>query len=108
MNLFLHFIPTGPMPSGPMGQFAGALFVTHYIHFVAVFQVVPGILLLINRYVPLAIAILSAVIVNIDLTHMLMAPSGLPLAAVVTLLWIIVFSRVHTAFHPLFQARVAD
>jgi putative oxidoreductase len=106
MNLYLHFIPMGPPPVGPLGQFFGALFITHYIHVVAVFQVVPGILLLVNRYVPLALALLAPVIVNIDLTHILMAPSGLPLAGFVTLLWLLVFTRVHSAFHPLLQARV--
>ncbi len=35
-----------------------------------------------------------------------MAPSGLPLAALVSILWILVFLRVHAAFHGLFQARV--
>jgi putative oxidoreductase len=107
LNFYLHFIPMAP-PTGLLGQFFGALFISHYIHVVAVFQVVPGILLLINRYVPLAMAVLLPVIFNIDLTHLLMAPSGLPLASFVTLLWIIVFTRVHTAFHPLFQAKVGD
>ncbi len=107
LNLYLHFIPAPP-PTGLLGQFFGALFVSHYIHVVAVFQVVPGILLLINRYVPLALALLAPVIFNIDLTHLLMAPSGLPLASLVTLLWLLAFARVHTAFHPLFQAKVGD
>lgn len=105
LNIFLHFIPMGPPPAGPMGQFAGALFVTHYIQVVGVFQVIPAILLLLNRYVPLALALLAPVIVNIDLTHLLMAPSGLPMAALVTLLWIVVFTRVHSAFHGLFEQR---
>jgi putative oxidoreductase len=107
LNLYLHFIPAPP-PTGPLAQFFGVMFETHYIQVVGVFQVVPAILLLINRYVPLALAVLAPVIVNIILTHLLMAPSGLPLAALVTLLWLLVFARVHTAFHPLFQARVGD
>lgn len=105
-NIYLHFIPMGPPPPGPMGQFYGALFVTHYIHVVALFQIIPAILLLVNRFVPLALALLAPVILNIDLTHLLMAPSGLPLAGLVTLLWLLVFARVHTAFHGLFVARI--
>ena len=107
LNIFLHFIPAPPPPPAtPLGQFFSALFTTHYIFAVGVFQIVPAILLLINRYVALSLALLAPVIVNIDLTHLLMAPSGLPLAAVVTLLWILVFTRVHTAFRGLFQAKV--
>jgi hypothetical protein len=108
LNLYLHFIPMGPMPTGTAAQFFGALFVTHYIQVVAVFQVVPGILLLINRYVPLGLVLLAPVIVNIDLTHLLMAPSGLPMAALVTILWFLAAWRVRSAFYPLFQQRVAD
>ena len=55
-------------------------------------------LLLINRYVPLALTILAAEIVNIDVFHITMAPSGLPLAAVVTILWFLVFMRVKSSF----------
>jgi putative oxidoreductase len=108
VNIYLHFIPMGPPPTGPMGQFAGALFVTHYIHVVGFFQVVPAVLLLINRYVPLALTLLGPVIVNILLTHFLMAPSGIPMALFVTILWFIVFFRVRSAFAGIFQSRVAD
>jgi putative oxidoreductase len=106
-NLWFHFLPMGPMPMGVAAQFFGALASSHFIQIVAVFQVVPGLLLLFNRFVPLALALLAPVIFNIDLTHILMAPSGLPMAAVVTLLWIVVFTRVHAAFHPLIEQRPA-
>ncbi len=102
LNLLHPFLPMGPTPTGLLGQFFGALFVSHYILMVGVFQVVPAVLLLINRYVPLGLALLAPVIVNIDATHVLMAPSGLPLAALVTLLWILVFLRVREHFAPLF------
>lgn len=108
LNIYLHFIPTPPLPPGPFADFNSALSSTHYIIAIGVFQVVPAILLLINRYVPLALALLAPVIVNIDLTHLLMVPSGLPIAAIVSLLWILVFLRVRSAFSGLFQAKVAD
>jgi putative oxidoreductase len=102
-NLLFHFIPNPPMPPSPLANFTSALAESHYILAVGFFQVVPGILLLINRYVPLALTVLAAMILNIDLTHILMAPSGLPLAAVVTILWILVFLRVRSAFEGIFQ-----
>jgi hypothetical protein len=104
-NLFLNFLHA-PMPTGVMGQFSGALFSSHYIYAVGLFQVVPAILLLINRYVPLALALLAPVIVNICLVHILMAPSGLPVAGLVVILWLIVFYRVRSAFSGLFQQHV--
>ena len=104
LNGFLHFIPLPP-PSGVAGQFMGALFVSHYLTLIFALQVIGGVLLLANRYVPLALAILAPVIVNILSFHALMAPSGLPLALIVTVLWALVFVRVRTAFAALFHAR---
>jgi putative oxidoreductase len=102
-NLLFHFLPNPPLPPSPLANFTSALAESHYILFVGFFQVIPGILLLVNRYVPLALTVLAAMILNIDLTHILMAPSGLPLAAVVTILWLLVFLRVRSAFEGIFQ-----
>src|SRR5499425_3481709 len=79
LNGFLNFIPLPP-PEGIAGQFMGALYASHYLWVIFAFQVIAGVLLLANRYVPLAVAILAPVIVNILTFHFLMAPSGLPLA----------------------------
>ena len=104
LNGFLHFIPLPP-PSGVAGQFMGALFVSHYLTLIFALQVIGAVLLLANRYVPVALAILAPVIVNILCFHALMASSGLPLALFVTVLWALVFVYVRSAFAPLFQAR---
>ena len=103
LNGFLHFIPLPP-PSGVAGQFMGALYISHYLTLIFGLQVVGGALLLANRFVPLAI--LAPVIVNILSFHALMAPSGLPLAVVVTLLWALIFVDVRSAFAALFQPRL--
>jgi putative oxidoreductase len=105
LNGFLHFIPMPP-PSGVAGQFLGSMFVTKYLLFVFAIQLIGGVLLLINRYVPLALTILAPIIVNILLFHSLMNPSGLGLALVVTILWGVVFASVCSAFAGIFQARV--
>jgi len=105
LNGFLHFIPLPP-PEGVAGQFMGALFVSHYLAVIFAVQVIAAVLLLVNRYVPLALAALAPVIVNILCFHALMAPSGLPLALVVDVLWALVFIDVRPAFAGLFQARL--
>src|SRR6201993_4940223 len=86
LNGFLHFIPLPP-PAGVAGQFMTALYVSHYLWVIFAFQLIPGVLLLANRYVALAVAMLAPAIVNILTFHILMAPSGLPLALFVTALW---------------------
>src|SRR6201986_2076349 len=104
LNGFLHFIPSSP-PSGTAGQFVGALFVSHYLVPIFLLQVISAALLLVNCYVPLALAPPAPIIVNMLLIHILMRPSGLPLALVVTVLWIVVFLRVRSAFAGLWQQR---
>jgi putative oxidoreductase len=106
LNGFLHFIPAPPPPSGTAGQFVGALFVSNYLVVVFLFQLISAVLLLINRYVPLALTLLAPIIVNILLFHILMAPSGLLLAIIVTMLWIVVFLSVRSAFGGLLHERV--
>src|ERR1700740_1130120 len=105
LNGFLNFIPLPP-PGGIAGQFMGALYASHYLWLIFGFQVIAGVLLLVNRYVPLAVAILAPVLVNILTFHALMAPSGLPLALFVALLWTVIFIEVRPAFSSLFQSRL--
>jgi len=102
LNGFLNFIPAVPMP--PLAsQFLGALVQSHYMTVVFILELAAGVLLLLNRYVPLALTLLAPVIVNILLFHVFMATSGLPLAILVTLLWIVLASRERSAFSGLFQ-----
>src|SRR5438876_2969107 len=91
LNGFLNFLSMGPMPTGLAGQFIGALILSHYFWVVAALQVAGGALLLVNRYVPLALVLLGPVIVNIICYHVFLNPMGWPLALVVTILWFIVF-----------------
>src|ERR1700730_84760 len=105
LNGFLNFIPLPP-PGGIAGEFMGALYASHYLWVIFAFQVVAAVLLLANRYVPLAVAVLAPVIVNILVFHALMAPSGLPLALFVAILWTVIFVDMRPAFAGLFQSRL--
>ena len=93
LNGFLNFIPMPP-PEGIAGQFMGALYASHYLVVIFAFQIIAAVLLLVNRYIPLAVAVLAPVIVNILVFHALMAPSGLPLALFVAVLWAVIFVDV--------------
>jgi len=97
-----------PPPTGIAAQFAGALYVSHYLVVIMLIQLIGGILLLANRFVPLALTLLGPVIVNIFFFHALMDPGGLPMAAVVVVLWFLVAYSVRSAFAGLFQPRVND
>jgi hypothetical protein len=96
-NAFLHFIPMPPM-SGPAGDFLGAMYVTGYLQVIAALQVIGGALLLIGRYVPLGLTLLGPIIVNIDLYHLFMDHSGLPMAILVSALSLFLLWRHRDAF----------
>ena len=105
LNGFLNFIPMPP-PVGIAGQFLGVLYASQYLWVIFGFQLIAGVLLLVNRYVALAVALLAPVIVNILSFHALMAPSGLPLALFLAALWALIFVDVRPAFTRLFQSRL--
>ena len=105
LNGFLHFIPMPPPKGLAAQQFGGAIFTSHYWVVVFGLQVLGGVLLLINRYVVLALVLLGPVIVNIFFFHALMAPEGLPLAVVVVVLWTILAARYKQYLAPIFVQR---
>ncbi len=105
LNIFFQFLHMPPPPSGPAGDFARALFVSHYLYVVAALQVIGGLLCLAGRFVPLGLTLLGPVIVNILLFHILLNPAGLPLAIIVTVLALIVLWHHRAAFAGLVKSR---
>ena len=97
-NMFLHFIPMPPPPEGPAREFMTALFLSHYLYVVGALQVVGGVLLFTGRWTPLGLALVGPVIVNILCFHLLMAPAGLPMAIVVSLLALFLLWRYREHF----------
>ena len=83
----------------------GALFVSHYLVLIFALQIVPGVLLLANRFVPLALTLLGPVLANIVCFHAFMAPEGLPLPLILSVLWLVVAYYHRAAFAGLFQVR---
>ena len=59
LNGFLQFLKA-PKPTGLAGEFLTVLFQSHYVLFICVVHVVGGLLLLVNRYVPLAFDVAGA------------------------------------------------
>ena len=105
LNGFLHFLPQPPM-SGPPANFAGALFATGYMFpLIKGTEVAAGLLLLSNRYVPLALAILAPVLVNIVAFHAFLAPAGLVLPLVLLSLELYLARSYRQAFAPMLHAR---
>jgi putative oxidoreductase len=107
-NMFLNFIPMGPMPTGLAGQFTVALFAAHYFYVVGGIMVISAILLLLNRFVGLGLTLLGPVLFNILTYHLLMNPSGIGMGAFATFLWFLVAWEHRVVFARLFAARLEE
>ena len=107
LNGFLNFMH-GPLPPGLAGTFLSTLVASHFVYFVAGVQVIAGALLLVNRFVPLALALLAPVLYNILVFHITMQPSGLPLGLVASVLWLILAFRLRDYFAPLFVQKAVE
>jgi len=106
LNAFLLFM-RGPVPTGLAGQFVTVLFQSHYFLFVGAVQLAAGALLLVNRFVPLGLALLGPVIANILLFHLLLDHTGGLMAVVVAILWGFLFYRYRQYFSSLFVQRAS-
>lgn len=87
LNGFLHFFPL-PEPSGMTAEFMQALHNAGYVMpIIYGTQIVAGTLLLLRRYVPLALLILGPVVLNILLYDLFLNLSGLGTGIVITAIY---------------------
>ena len=105
LNGFLQFIPQPPAPEKAMA-FMGALAATGYMFpLIKSVEVIGGALLLSNRFVPLALAIVAPNVVNIVLFHTFLAPAGLPIALLVLALELFTAWSYRSAYASMLHAR---
>lgn len=80
LNGFFEFLPPPELPEAG-GNFIGALVASGYLMtLVKLTEVVGGVLLLLGRFVPLALTILAPIVVNIVLFHLFLAPGAAAMA----------------------------
>lgn len=106
LNFFLQFLPQPPM-APEVGAFAGALVAGKIMLVIKIVEVVAGLALLANVFVPLALALLAPPIVGILLFHGVYAPEGMILPIVVLLLEGYLAWAYRGAFAPMLQAKAA-
>jgi uncharacterized membrane protein YphA (DoxX/SURF4 family) len=107
LNYFLEFLPAPDHVDPAAGAFLGALVSGKVLALAKAIEIAAGIALLTNRFVPLALALLAPIVVNIVLFHGVFDPAGLvvPLAIVALELWLAWAYR--DAFAPMLRASVA-
>jgi uncharacterized membrane protein YphA (DoxX/SURF4 family) len=107
LNGFLMFMPA-PDPStlAPAGvAFSGALYATGYmLQLASGVQLLSGLLLIVGRFVPLALAMLAPMVVNIFLFHVFLEPSGMTMAVLVVAAEIGLAWAYRDRFRPMLKA----
>lgn len=107
LNGFLNFIPqpSTPLPAGAMA-FVSALVNSGYMMpLIAITQLIVGVLLLTNRFVPLALVLFAPFMVNSIAFHLFLEPSGLIMAAIFLAFELYLAWVYRAAYRPLLTAR---
>ena len=110
LNGFLNFMPPPPKETLPAAlvAFSEAMINTGYLFaLVKGTEVLVGALLLLNRFVPLALALIAPVIVNIVAVHVLLAPSGAVISIIILALELYLAWAYRSAFRPMLGAHVS-
>ena len=96
LNKFFHYMPIPKdMPENMLKLMGSFMEIGWLFPLIAVAEIVGGVLFITNKFRALGVIILFPVLVGILLTHILNAPSGLPIAIVLWIieLWVIFENR---------------
>ena len=103
---FLFGLITPPPMEGPLKTFNEGLAASGYFFvLLKITELICGILLIIGRFVPLALVILSPIIVNILMVHLFLDRTGLPVAIFLVLGSIFLAYYYRDSFRPLLRAK---
>ena len=105
-NYFFPFLPAQDPPPAEALPFLGAFVTSGFLTLVKAIELGAGLLLLANRFVPLALALLAPVIVGITAFHVLLAPAGIGIALGFLALELFLAWSYRSAFAPMLRARV--
>jgi putative oxidoreductase len=106
LNYFFPFLPAQDPPPANALPFIGAFVGAGYMTLIKVIELTAGILLLSNRFVPLAATLLAPIIVGITAFHVLLVPAGIGLALGIVVLELVVAWGYRAAFAPMLRAKV--
>lgn len=76
LNIYFNFLPAQAMPADA-GTMAGLMFQHGWFTFIGILYLIAAVLLLVGRFVPLALVLLGPIIVNILMFHITLAPSAI-------------------------------
>ena len=108
MGLYLDLFTPGPPPMPGFttaNAFQAVSYQSHYVAFVAAVQFLSGVLLLVNRYVALALMITAAILFNILVFHITMFPMGIFPGLILCVCWVLTALPLKSTLLPILQYR---
>ena len=106
LNGFFNFMPMPKDLPEEIMTVLGSLVKAGYMTVVSGAEIIVGVLLLINRFVPLALTLLAPIIVGILTYHIALAPSSIGPGIVVLIMELFLAWAYRNAFRPMLAARV--
>ena len=105
LNFFFNFLPqpADAMPEAAMKFLGGLMAAPYFMPLVKVTEIAVGIMLLANIAVPLALVVISPIVLHILLFHTILAPSGAAIALVMTAFNVFLGIAYWNQFKPLFK-----
>ena len=109
LNGYFNFIPQPAPPLAPgAAAFAGALMASGYMMpLIGTTQLIVGLLLVCNRFVPLAVVLFAPFMVNSIAFHATLEHTGLPMALIFLAMELYLAWVYREAYRPLFKAKAA-
>lgn len=105
LNFFLQFIPMPPPPESMVSLMGAMMSIGYLMKLVKITEVVCGAMLLLNLFTPLALVVLAPVSLNILLVHMLIEPSGLPMAGALVIVHVLLGLLYMSNYKPMLKMK---
>lgn len=103
-NFFGNFLHLPSMPDGAEAVFNN---IGYLIMYVKMFEILIGVALMVNRFVPLALLVLAPISFNILLFHILFYPGGILPGLLVALLNAYLIYCNFSFYKPFFESKTA-
>ncbi len=107
-NYFFDFLPQ-PEMNEQAGAFVGALLASGYLFpFMKIVDIAAGLMLLLGRFVPLALVLLAPIVLNIVFFHVFLDTAGLPMSVFILVLELFLAWAYRGAFRGVLSPAAPD
>ncbi len=104
LNKFFNYMPMPEdMPAEMMRMFNGLMAITWLMPLIGVVEIIGGVLFAIPKYRALGAIVIFPVMIGILLTHLTVAPSGLPIALILFVINVLIMFENREKYLPMIK-----